>query len=357
MFDSIKNWLNAHFSHPDAVLIVFFFVVASTTIFFFGEMLAPVLAAIVIAYMLEALVQYFTAKAIRRIFSVILAFSMFLAAFLFFVIGVIPVISKQVSSFLHDLPKIIGHGRDLLLKLQSEYPSLLNTEQVNNLISSSMSELTSVGQSVLSMSLSSIPFLIISTIYLFLVPLLIFFFLKDKDLLLNWINSFLPTEKKVLSTVWKDVDSQIGNYIRGKFYEIVLVGSATYLSFTLLTVSYASLLGVLVGLSVIVPYIGAAVVTIPVVLAVYLQFGFSAEFGWIVGVYALIQILDGNLLVPLLFSDVVNLHPVAIIVAVLIFGGLWGFWGVFFAIPLATLIKSLLDAWPTYKKELEVGPP
>ena len=53
------------------------------------------------------------------------------------------------------------------------------------------------------------------------------------------------------------------------------------------------------------------------------------------------------MLVPILFSDVVNLHPVAIIVAILIFGGLWGFWGVFFAIPLATLVKSLLAAWPT----------
>jgi putative permease len=63
-------------------------------------------------------------------------------------------------------------------------------------------------------------------------------------------------------------------------------------------------------------------------------------------VYGFIQFLDGNLLVPLLFSEVVNLHPVAIIVAVLFFGGIWGFWGVFFAIPLATLVKAVYNAWP-----------
>jgi putative permease len=63
-------------------------------------------------------------------------------------------------------------------------------------------------------------------------------------------------------------------------------------------------------------------------------------------VYTVIQTLDGNVLVPLLFSEAVNLHPVAIICAVLLFGGLWGFWGVFFAIPLATLFKAVLDAWP-----------
>jgi putative permease len=64
--------------------------------------------------------------------------------------------------------------------------------------------------------------------------------------------------------------------------------------------------------------------------------------------YGIIQALDGNVVVPLLFSEAVNLHPVAIIVAVLVFGGLWGFWGVFFAIPLATLVMAVLHAWPSH---------
>jgi putative permease len=69
--------------------------------------------------------------------------------------------------------------------------------------------------------------------------------------------------------------------------------------------------------------------------------------------YGIVQALDGNVLVPLLFSEAVNLHPVAIIVAVLVFGGLWGLWGVFFAIPLATLVKAVLNAWPTAQKQQE----
>ena len=111
--------------------------------------------------------------------------------------------------------------------------------------------------------------------------------------------------------------------------------------------NYAVLLGLLVGLSVIVPYIGATLVTIPVVVVAYFQFGVSLQFYWLVGAYAVIQILDGNVLVPLLFSEVVNLHPVAIVIAVLFFGGVWGLWGVFFAIPLATLINAILSAWPS----------
>ena len=76
------------------------------------------------------------------------------------------------------------------------------------------------------------------------------------------------------------------------------------------------------------------------------QFGLGTEFWSCFAVYLIIQALDGNLLVPVLFSEAVNLHPLVIILSVVIFGGLWGFWGVFFAIPLATLIKAVMHAWP-----------
>jgi len=96
----------------------------------------------------------------------------------------------------------------------------------------------------------------------------------------------------------------------------------------------------------VIPYIGAAVVTLPIAAIAFFQWGWSPEFWYILVAYGIIQALDGNVLVPLLFSEVVNLHPVAIIIAVLVFGGLWGFWGVFFAIPLATLVQAVLGSWP-----------
>ena len=192
-------------------------------------------------------------------------------------------------------------------------------------------------------------------VYLILVPLLVFFLLKDEAKIVAWLTSFLPQERPILRKVWAEMDDQIGNYVRGKIYEIFIVGGVTYVAFALLGLSYAPLLGVLVGLSVIVPYIGAAVVTLPVALVGYFQFGWSTDFGWLMVVYTVIQALDGNLLVPLLFSEAVNLHPVAIIVAVLVFGGLWGFWGVFFAIPLATLVKSLISVWPRVNSDQGSG--
>ena len=202
--------------------------------------------------------------------------------------------------------------------------------------------------------MASVVSVITRLVYAIIMPLLVFFFLKDKWLILNWASAFLPKNRKLAKTVWKDVDRQIANYVRGKFWEILFVWAASFVAFNLFGLPYAMLLGVLVGISVIIPYIGAVAVTVPVLMIAWFQWGWGSEFVWLVVTYLLIQAVDGNVVVPLLFSEVVNLHPVAIIVAILVFGGLWGFWGVFFAIPLATLVQAILCAWPKLSDVEEV---
>ncbi|MCB1802066.1 MAG: AI-2E family transporter, partial [Gammaproteobacteria bacterium] len=170
-----------------------------------------------------------------------------------------------------------------------------------------------------------------------------------KDIILRWFFRFMPGERGLADVVWLEVDKQIANYVRGKFWEIIIVWAATLMAFTYFELQYAMLLSVLVGLSVVIPYVGATVVTFPVVMVAWFQWGWGPDFLWVTVAYLVIQALDGNVLVPLLFGEVVSLHPIAIIVAILVFGGLWGFWGVFFAIPLATLVNAVLRAWPSRK--------
>jgi len=162
-----------------------------------------------------------------------------------------------------------------------------------------------------------------------------------------WLGRFLPEQGGLAAKVWKDVDIKIGSYIRGKLFEIMVVGIATFIPLQILGLQYAALLSVFVGLSVIIPYVGAIAVTIPVALVAYFQFGVGSEFFYIMLAYLIVQFLDGNLLVPLLFAEAVDMHPAAIIIAVLVFGALWGVWGVFFAIPLAATIQAVILAWPT----------
>ena len=245
-----------------------------------------------------------------------------------------PVVSRQVTDLVQQLPNMVAKGQQALMQLPERYPEVVTAAQIQALIEAIRAEIAGFGQKVLTWSLASVVGIITLAVYLVLMPLLVFFFLKDRDLIVDWFRSYLPKHRRIAGTVWQDVDRQISNYIRGKFWEVLIVWASSYLAFYAFGLKYAMLLGVLVGLSVIVPYIGATLVTIPVLLIAWFQWGWSSAFGWLAATYFIIQALDGNVLVPLLFSEVVNLHPVAIIVAILVFGGLWGFWGVFFAIPL-----------------------
>lgn len=316
-----------------------------------GGMLAPFFAAIIIAYMLEGSVSTLETKNIPRLLAVNMVFVLFVTFLAFLVVVLLPIISRQASQFFQDLPGMVNDGQALLMKLPQQYPEFITEESVNQVIVASTTAISAMGQSILSFTLASVPVIISVLVYLVLVPLMVFLLLKDKSDIINWMFRFLPTDRHLINSLWQEMDAQIGNYIRGKVYEIIIIYLASYLLFKVLGLNYASFLAIIVGLSVLIPYIGAAVVTVPVALVGYFQWGFDPSFIWLMAGYGVLQFLDGNVLVPVLFSDVVNLHPLAIIVSILVFGGLWGFWGIFFAIPLATLVKALIYAWPTQAME------
>lgn len=348
MFEYIQSWYRRYFTDPQAALLVVLLVVAFVLIYFLGSMLAPLLAAMVIAYLLEGGVSRLQQYRFPRLLAVNLVFLLFLVFLGFLVVVLLPILSRQASQLFQELPGMINSGQELLLRLPQQYPDLISEDAIRDIIVAFRGGISNAGQSLLSFSLASIPAIISVLIYLVLVPLMIFFFLKDKALIMQWMSRFLPSDRHLVTHLWVEMDSQIGNYIRGKVYEIIIVGAVAYMLFALFGLNYAPLLAITVGLSVLIPYIGAAVVTVPVALVAYFQWGLGAELAWLIISYFVLQFLDGNVLVPVLFSDVVNLHPIAIIVAILVFGGLWGFWGIFFAIPLATLVKALINVWPTY---------
>ena len=342
----VSAWFRRILTDQQAVVLLVLLFVSLAVVLVMGEMLAPVLAGLVIAYLLEGLVGFLENHRLPRSISVFLVFTGFMAFVFFVVFWLLPLLSRQLTQLVQELPNMLIKGQELLMQLPQQYPAMVSEAQIQELIASFKNEIGNLGQLVLSWSLASVLGFITLAIYLFLVPLLVFFFLKDKDRILAWFRKYLPHDHTLSRQVWHEVDLQMGNYVRGKFWEIIMVWSATFITFTAMKLQFAMLLGLMVGLSVIIPYIGAVVVTVPVAAVAFFQWGWSSDFMYLMIAYAIIQAIDGNVLVPLLFSEVVDLHPIAIIVAVLVFGGLWGFWGVFFAIPLATVVQAVLKAWP-----------
>lgn len=347
MKEVLTRWYQRYLSEEEAVILLVMLTVAFAVMLLFGDILAPVLVAVILAYLMQGVANVLRQRGLPGELSVAFSTLLFLGGFFAVLFGLAPLVWRQLVALVREAPAIIEAWRKVLVTLPEEYPVFFTQQQVNELTAAIQAEMASVGQILVTKGLSSIPSVLAAIVYLILIPLMVFFFLKDREQLTGWFASFLPAKRPLLERIWSELNLQFANYARGKGIEVLIIGGASYVVFAIFSLNYAALLGLLVGVSVIVPYIGAALVTIPVVVVAYFQFGVTPDFYWVVGAYLLIQVLDGNVLVPLLFSEAVNLHPVAIVIAVLFFGGLWGLWGVFFAIPLATLVNAILSAWPS----------
>ena len=346
MIDVIKGWFEKHFSDPQAIILVSILLLGAILVLYWGSILTPVLAGIVIAYVLEGLVCRLNHIGIPRFAAFLFSYTLFVTALALILFGLVPLVISQLSQLISDFPQILGKLQQLILTIPEKYP-IFADQEIEKMLGSFSAELVSVGQKLVSVSLSSVVDVFTVLVYLVVVPLLVFFLLKDKSEILGWFRRFLPENRGLAYSVWKEVDVKMGNYIRGKLLEVVIVGVATFIPLKVMGMNYAATMSLLVGLSVIIPYVGAVAVTIPVALIAWFQWGASSDFVYLMVAYLVVQFMDGNILVPLLFSEVVNMHPSAIIIAVLFFGGLWGVWGVFFAIPLATLIQAVIHSWPS----------
>ncbi len=339
MLQRLNGWLSSVFSNSDINKLLAVLAAVFLFLHFFAGEVAPLFGALLVAYLLEGAVQRLEKRGVSRAAATSLCV-LFGATATFISIGLLPLFALQLRGAANDLPGIIGALNSMLEGAGAYLPAGFDSWEKK--IAGLANETISAGGEFLLNNLAGIAVNVFSLfLYLVLLPLLVFFLLKDKNSLIRSLSRYVPSTP-IFRELWESMDAQFGSYIRGKFIEVAVIGVSSWLAFAFLELNYAFSLACLIGLSVFVPFVGAVAVTIPVVALAYIQFGADATFFWIVGIYALIQTFDGQVLVPLLFSGVVKLHPVAIFAAIIFFGNLWGVWGVFFAIPLASLVKSLL---------------
>ncbi len=346
MFGQLTDWYRHRFADPNLSALFLLLIAAFLVFYFFGNILVPLFVALVLAYLLDWPVNYLVRCKINRTVATFIVMLLFLSLAVFAFLGVLPTVFRQGAALIRDLPAMFNQIQDYVLTLPSQYPEAIDPVTITHIVENLRSYLLDSGGFLLSQSFASLLNIAALIVYAILVPLMMIFMLKDKAFLINSFVQFLPRNRKLADQVWIEMNGQIMNYIRGKVIEILIVGVVTYFTFFFMELRYSALLAMLVALSVLIPYIGAAAVTVPVAVVALFQWGISPDFAYLMVAYIIIQALDGNLIVPILFSEAVNLHPVIIIMSVLIFGGMWGFWGVFFAIPLATLVKAVLNAWP-----------
>ncbi len=347
MFEQLNSFFKKIFNNEETIIFSVLILFALIMFTFFGPVLTPFLVSIVVAYLLVGVQKKIESFNVSKKISLIVTFLIFIIASLTLLIWLVPLLYIQLQAFVLDIPNLFNEFLTFVAALPTSYPDLISSEQISIFFQAVSSELSSITQNLVKSSISGIQSTITILLYIILFPILVYFFLFDRKNIIDGLIKIIPGKREMLSNVWSEMDGQLSNYVRGKTLEIFIIGVSAAIIFTSLGLKYSALLSVLVGLSVIIPYVGAFLVTIPVIIVGLLQFGLETPFYILLGLYLLLQALDGNLLVPIIFSDAVKLHPVAIILAVFIFGSLFGFWGVFFAIPMATFIKAVWNAWPS----------
>ena len=342
-----RRFWHKYVSQEQAVILLLMCISSTLLVVLFGRMLIPLLAAMVLAFLLEGGVEALMRFGMPRSWAMPTVYLLFLGVVSALLVVVLPLLWNQAVALTSNLPLMLLHSQQSLYRLPRLYPHLVSQHDISIWLLALQAQMGGVGQKLIALSPYLLGHLIAFSIYIVMIPTLVFFLLKDRQPIHDWMSARLPRHHPALSQIAQEINRQLYRYIRGKLIEVLLVTVATYIVFVWTGLSYAFLLAMAVGLSVIIPYIGAVVVTIPVVLVAFFEWGgLSDEFWRVLMAHLLIQLIDGNLLVPLLFAEAVALHPIVIIVAIIIFGGWWGLWGVFFAIPLAVVLRVLAQYWP-----------
>lgn len=327
------------------VLLFAFFALAFATV---GDVLLPVVIAAVLSYVMLG-VQGLISRWTPPIASFVVAYTLFLGFMLGVGLWLIPELVAQVVRLAGEVPELT---RTMLVTVRSEIEAfdLPGAEQFTSNISLEILDLANEYGRGLAASTPTLAQSILTwLLYYVLVPVMVFFFMKDRDRISIYIYNLLPGDKGLATSIWRQMDGQMANYIRGKALEVAIVTLMAWALFASVGLQFGLLLAIATGLSVIVPVVGAFVVTIPVAVLALLQFGTESTTWILISLYLILQFIDGYVIVPLIFSASMKLHPLVVITSVLFFGGVWGFWGAFLAIPLATLIKLVIENWPGFQ--------
>lgn len=367
MIKLLHNWYLRHFSPPGTIEFAIVLVCSFLTVYYLMWLVGPLVVSLCIAYCLDWLVRLLNHKLkLSRMCSSVITMALFVGVSVGILVFVVPKVLQQGNQFYLNLQKIStetvnsDNGDDFdsniaarinefVATMPEPIPSMVTEDEIKNMVVSARSVVIANTTNIIkNQVMPSVVNTLSWLMYMIIVPILVFLMLANKPVLQKRIRTYiLPNNQALIHEFWPQINAQIEGYIRGKLLHITIIAFVNSLAFMFLGLNYALLLGVGVGLSVVIPYVGAVIITIPVLLVSIFQFGLSTTLIWVCVVYIVIQILDSNVLTPLLFSKAMNLDAFSILSAILIFGGLWGFWGVFFSIPLATFIRTLIVNWPS----------
>lgn len=303
------------------------------------SILNPFILAIVLAYLLNPIVNFVENKGVKRILSVLIVYLLFIAIIVTLGWTIIPSIVDETSKLISDLPEYANQVQDFIKDFRESNQTRL-PNSVNQIINDNVDKIETVAINSLKRISSFVIDFFSQFLNLILVPIIAFYFLKDKDKFKRGMISLIPQRwREEILDVSSDIDDAIGNFIRGQIIVALFVGGLSALGLYILKIKYALVIGVIAGLTNVIPYFGPFIGALPALIVALIQS--PSKVLWVAGLFTIIQQTEGGIISPNIIGSTVGLHPVAIILSLLVGGSFFGIIGMILAVPVAATIKVI----------------
>lgn len=307
-----------------------------------SAVLTPLVISFILFYLLDPVVSFFEKKNINRIWTIVGLYTVVIALLAWLVIWLVPVLSEQLNDLIEATPGLVDTVRSFANDLATRFSFNQEQQEIVNEglgffenFESNVMDFVTQGFSGVGSVISSITN---TFIILLMVPIILFFLLKDgSNFLVGFMGKVPPGRRRDIGSIIRAIDTQVGSYIKGQILIATINGLLMFIGFSLINLNYSGILAVAGGILSFIPYLGPTLTFIPAaIVAITDSFWTLGQLGL---VWAVIQFVEGNLIEPNVMGKRLNVHPVTIILVLLIMGELLGLVGMILGVPIYAILK------------------
>jgi predicted PurR-regulated permease PerM len=329
---------------------IFCFLMLLGFVYLVQSVLLPFVAAAIIAYLLDPVVDKLEKKNIARGYSAIAMILLFFVGFLGFIAVIAPMLYEQFVLLLKNTPDYIRHLREehlpRIINFVDGFEKITGTisdSDIKDKVTGNATKILSYFGKVLGKIWQSSMSVINLFGLIFITPVIAFYFLRDWDKMVQTIMGIIPIKRRVeVSKVFNDVDTSISGFLHGQLIIAFILGTFYSIALTLAGLDYGLLIGVTTGILSFIPYVGTLVGFAASIIMAFIELDDMSQIAVVAGIFIFGQFVEGNFLSPKIVGDRVGLHPVWIIFGLMAGGAIAGFTGILLGVPLTAAIAVFL---------------
>ncbi|MGF7046196.1 putative PurR-regulated permease PerM [Paenibacillus sp. DS2015] len=307
----------------------------------FNLLLVPIVLSGFLFYLLRPIVNYLDHRKMNRSLAILLIYFVFAGLIALFFILVWPTLQEQISTFIQNTPSLMEDLQKQLNKYQNNR-FLSRIIPTQSEITANISNYVNRLISVVTDSIANLVTVVSNVvIVLATIPIILYYMLKESNKLAPKVLHLLPRRyRKDGKEVCEEIDSAISNFIVGRVILNLILGVMMYIGFLIIGLPYALLLALISAILNLIPYIGALLATVPVVI-VALTVSPTIAF-WSLIIIIITQQIQDNILSPIIYGKQLDIHPLTTVILLLIGADFYGLMGVILAIPAYMIVKIIV---------------